>query len=102
MTLRLSILPETFAICRLAPDADLPEWVPWRSPFTTVSRTDDELSIVCPAGAVPEDLKALRDWRAFKVEGSLDFAMTGVMAALTAPLAEAEIAILAISTYDTD
>ena len=100
--LRLTILPESLAICRLNPDEALPDWLFWRADFVSVSRTAEELSIVCSAGDVPAEVTAERDWRAFKVEGPLDFALTGVLARLAAPLAEAGISLFAVSTYDTD
>ena len=67
-----------------------------------MTRTADELSIVCPEEQVPGDLTAERDWRAFKVEGPLDFALVGILAELSGALAAAEVSLFAISTYDTD
>jgi uncharacterized protein len=98
--MRLSILPSPVTVCRLAPDAAVPDWA--RGAFLSVTRTADELSIVCDADAVPADVQAERDWRALKLEGPIPFAMTGVAAALLAPLARAQISIFLISTYDTD
>lgn len=100
--LTLSLLPETLAVARLPAGAALPGWIDWSDPFVTVSRTRDELSVACPEVRVPAEAKAERGWRGFKVEGPLDFALTGVLARLAAPLAEAGISIFAISTYDTD
>jgi hypothetical protein len=103
----LSLLPETLAVARLPADAVLPGWVDWSDPFVTVSRTRDELSVVCPEARLPPDfetdnVKAERGWRGFKVEGPLDFALTGILSRLASPLAEAAISIFAISTFDTD
>jgi hypothetical protein len=100
--LKISMLPESLAICRLDPDAGLPDWLFWGADFISVSRTAEELSIVCSAGDVPAEVTAERDWRAFKVEGPLDFALTGILARLAVPLAEAGIGLFAVSTYDTD
>ncbi|KGM34469.1 ACT domain-containing protein [Inquilinus limosus] len=100
--LTLSLLPEVLAVARLPAGAALPGWVDWSDPFVTVSRTRDELSVVCPEARVPADTQAERGWRGLKVEGPLDFALTGILARLAAPLAEAGISIFAISTYDTD
>ena len=100
MTLRLSILPAPVAVCRLDADAPLPAWI--RGAFTTVTRTADELSIVCDNDAVPSDIQAERGWRVLKLEGPIPFEMTGIAAALLAPLAVARISVFLISTYDTD
>jgi hypothetical protein len=100
MQLRISILPGLLAVCRLAPDAHVPSWV--RGAFTSVTRTEDELSIVCDDEAVPEDVQAERGWRALKVLGPIPFEMTGVAAALVAPLAEARISVFLMATFDTD
>jgi hypothetical protein len=70
--------------------------------FFSVTRAHKELSVVCLQQNAPDMIKCERDWRALLVQGPLEFSMTGVLAALTAPLAKAEISIFAISTYDTD
>jgi hypothetical protein len=100
MTIRLRILPATLAICRLGPDEAVPAWAGGR--FVSITRTPDELSVVCDEAGVPGEVRAERGWRALQVEGPLDFGLTGVMAALTAPLAAAGIPVFAISTFDTD
>lgn len=99
--LNLAVLPETLAICRLGPKAWLPRWV-YRSSFYAVAKTNDELSIVCQQHLIPADLACERDWRAFRVVGTLDFALVGVLAALSLPLAKARISIFGVSTFDTD
>ena len=88
------------AVCRLAPDAAVPAWV--SGAFTSITRTSEELSIVCDSAAVPADVRAEREWRGLKIEGPIPFEMTGVAAALLAPLAEARISIFLLSTFDTD
>ncbi len=102
MGLKLHVLPEVLAICRLASDAALPDWIDTSAGFLTISRTADELSLVCEQERVPERVRAELGWRAFKVEGPLDFALTGILAALTNPLADAGISVFAISTFETD
>ena len=67
-----------------------------------MTRTASELSIVCRDASVPASVTANRGWRAIAVDGTLDFALTGVLAALAAPLAAAGVSIFAMSTYDTD
>ena len=101
MDLILSVLPDTYAICRLSSDAAIPAWSS-DSPFYSITRTPDELSILCQAEFVPVEVKAERDWRVLQVEGPLDFSLTGVIASLSTPLAKAYISIFVISTYDTD
>ncbi len=99
-TLTLEILAETFAVCRLSPRDSVPTWANGR--FLCITRTDDELSIVCPQRLVPEDALHKPGWRCLKVQGPLAFSMTGVLASLASPLADAGISIFAVSTYDTD
>ena len=99
--LNLQLLPETLAVCRLEPDCQVPDWAT-QGPFCSVTKTPDEVSVVCPERAVPEDAKAECWWRILKVEGPLDFSLTGVLAGLTGPLAEANVSVFALSTYDTD
>src|SRR5512136_3085365 len=99
--LALSILPDAFAICRLGPAEDVPEWA-MIGEFVSITHTGDELSIVCAEEYVPPDVKADRDWRALRVAGPLDLALTGVLASLANPLAEAQINLFAVSTFDTD
>ncbi len=101
MSLTLSLLPDRYAICRLDPDAAVPAWA-GAIGFISVTRTRDELSIVCPEANVPEGIKSDRGWRCFKVEGPLDLSLTGVLASLANPLADARINIFALSTFDTD
>ena len=99
--LTLSLLPETFAICRLAANAEIPDWA-LRGEFVSITRTRDELSIVCAQSNVPDETQCERDWRALKVEGVMDLSLVGVLASLATPLANAGVAIFAISTFDTD
>lgn len=72
------------------------------APFWSVTRTADELSIICAYDALPGDLPAVGPFAAFSIDGPLDHSLVGVLAGLTAPLAEAGISILAQSTFDTD
>ena len=99
--LKLTIQSYTLAICRLDPAADLPAWIVG-SRFCAITRTDEELSVVCDQALVPAASACQRDWRCLKVAGPLDFALTGILARLAAPLADAGIPVFAISTYDTD
>lgn len=101
MSLNLSLLPGTFMICRLEPKAGVPSWAN-AAGFVSITRTGDELSVVCLETGVPDGVKSDRGWRCFKVEGPLDLSLTGILASLLSPLAQARINIFAISTYDTD
>lgn len=99
--LPLLLLPERMAVCRLPAEAEVPAWVPLAG-LTSITRTPDELSILCAERLVPPETRAERGWRVFKVQGPLDFSMTGVLAALLTPLAQAGVSAFALSTYDTD
>ena len=94
--MQLSLLAGRFAVCKLPPDAPVP------AAFWSVTRTEDELSVICLEEAVPEGAVVQRGWRGLQVAGPLDFALTGVAAALTTPLAAADVSVLPIATYDTD
>ena len=98
--LTLSVLPDTFAVCRLDKDAPILEW--GRRGFFSVTRTPDELSVVCRQADVPPGTRCEGGWRCLKVEGPLDFSWTGILASLAVPLAGAGISLFAISTYETD
>ena len=100
-SLPLKILPGALAIARLPPGADVPAWAGQGS-LLSITRTEHELSVVAPASGVPSHADAERGWRALYVAGTLDFALTGVLAAIVVPLAAAEIPVFAVSTYDTD
>ncbi len=100
--MKLTVLPASLAVCRLLPSQDVPAWVWQDKTFLSVTYTTDELSIVCAGDAVPDDVQCERNWRALKVQGPLDFSLTGILAALASPLASADIAIFVLSTYDTD
>jgi hypothetical protein len=98
------VRPETFAICRLAPDAAFPAWVLHADAgFFSITRSEHEISIVCAEDDLPPSVERVeRGWRALFVEGAMVLDAVGVLAALSAPLAAAGIPLFAISTYDTD
>jgi uncharacterized protein len=99
--LRYSILEGRFAICRLAADSLVPEWAA-ASKFFSITRTANELSIVCDEGHVPAGTQSESGWACIQLQGPFPFAMTGVLAAVLNPLASAEVGIFAVSTFDTD
>jgi GNAT superfamily N-acetyltransferase len=97
----LAVLDGVFAVCRLGADVPIPTWATAGGLFS-VSRTADELSVVCRQEAVPDGVRCERGWRCLRVAGTIPFTAVGVLAALTAPLADAEVSVFAISTFDTD
>lgn len=99
--LRLSLLPYKYAVCHFHPDKHIPYWA-LLGDFVSLTRTSEELSIVCRQDNVPDDVEAERGWKCIQVHGTFDFATAGVNASLTLPLAEADISILAIATYTTE
>jgi enamine deaminase RidA (YjgF/YER057c/UK114 family) len=99
----LTVLPEALAICRLRPAERIPSWaLELHESFSSITRTQAELSIVCPEAAVPPDVQVEPGWRALVVPGPIAFEQTGVLASIAGPLAAAGISIFAVSTYDTD
>src|SRR5437868_10248425 len=101
MPLQLLVAGGSFAVCKLPPAGGIPAWAVAGKLFS-VTRTADELSVVCEEGAVPDEVACERGWRCLRVAGAMPFAVVGVLASLTAPLAEAGISLFAISTFDTD
>jgi hypothetical protein len=93
--------PGLYCICRLAPDQPTPAWTALAR-FCSLTRTGDELSIVCNQEEVPADVRAERNWRLLGVQGPLDLLMVGILAGLATTLATAGVSIFAISTFDTD
>jgi|1186.fasta_scaffold296971_1 hypothetical protein len=101
--MEVAVLPGTLAVCRLRATDRVPSWaLELHEGFVSITRTPDELSVVCPQEAVPPDTEVEEDWRALVLPGPIPFEATGVLSALTVPLAEAGIPVFAISTYDTD
>jgi hypothetical protein len=100
--LKFSWIPGPFTICRLPRESPLPPWA-WSGPFTSVTRTADELSIVCLAENLPKGVGAAKNhWICFKLEGPFSFSEVGILASVISPLAENGVPIFAVSTYDTD
>ena len=97
----LDVLPGRLAVCRLAPDAPLAPWM-GEGVVSSLSRTTAELSVVCAEASVPEGVRVEAGWRALALRGPIDFALTGVLVRILQPLAEADVGIFALSTYDTD
>ena len=98
---KLSRYPETLAVVRLGPGTEVPAWAESSSLFS-ITATATETSIVCAARSVPKKSVHQRPFTAFEVQGPLDFSLTGILAELLQPLADAEISVFTISTFDTD
>lgn len=96
----LQVLPGAFAICRLDPNAAIPEWA--TGDWVSLTRTTEELSVVCEEDRVPSDVKHDRGWRCLRLVGSFDLNLTGVLASVLQPLADASVGVFALSTFDTD
>jgi hypothetical protein len=101
MGLTLRRQPGEYAVCRLPAGSVVPAAV-WGDGVVAVVATPDELSIVCPAGRAPAEAKVEAGWRAYTVAGPLDFALTGILAGLTAALAAVAVPVFAVSSYETD
>src|ERR1700739_1402940 len=99
--MKLRTRRDSSAVARLQPGSELPEWVDI-GPFRSVTRTEHEVSVVCRDHDVPEGESVDRGWAVRGVMGPLDFSLTGVIASLVAPLAEAEVPIFVISTFESD
>jgi uncharacterized protein len=102
---RFSVVHGSYAVCRLPANAALPAWA--AKAFTSVTRTTDELSIVCEERRIPEDVFGIefqleRGWTLLKLHGPFPLDAIGVLASVAKPLAEAAISLFAISTFETD
>lgn len=99
--MKLIVFPDKLAICRLSSNDSIPAWAS-QSEFFSITKTSDEISIVCAEHFVPTGVKVNQPWRAIKVEGPLDFSLIGILSSLTAVLASEKISVFVLSTFDTD
>lgn len=99
--LSLIVLKEKFSLCRLPPESSIPPWLQ-HSNWYSATRTPDELSIACPTALVPEGVQCEKDWRCIQVAGPLGLTLVGILASLVTPLAQVNISVFSISTFDTD
>ena len=100
-SLTFKLIDEKYAVCRLSANDKLPDWCPLED-FVSITKTEDELSIVCKEKYVSENVTSERDWRILKILGPLDFSLVGILSKITSTLALHSISVFAISTYDTD
>jgi len=96
-----SLLPGALAVCRLDAASAVPAWAAG-GPFVSVTRTADELSVICPEDTVPAGIVAATGWRCLKLEGPFDFSETGLVASFASRLADDGISLMVVCTYDTD
>ncbi len=101
MQVKFRRLQGTFAVCRLPPDAPIPASIK-PALFTSITRTAEELSIVCSINEAPKNAKCESPWICFKLEGPFPFSLTGVLASFLDPLAERSVPIFAVATFNTD
>ena len=99
--LKFRQLPGLYAIVRQPPDVPVPNWAA-TGDFTSISRSVEELSIVCPSDNIPKEFAVAPRWISLKLEGPFPFSQTGVLLSFIAPLSNNGVPIFAISTYDTD
>ena len=99
--LNLRLLKDTYGVCRLNKDDSIPSWV-FNGEFFSITKTDDELSIVCQENNIPSGIKYEKCWKVLKIEGPLDFSLVGILSKISSLMAVNNISIVAISTYDTD
>jgi hypothetical protein len=98
---RLKRLDGSYAVGRLAATSPIPGWADGKG-FVSISRSDDELSIVCRAERVPADVKQDTGWVCYKLVGPFAFDETGIVSAVIGPLSDAGIGIFIVSTFDGD
>ena len=100
-TLELRTISGQFGICKIQSGASIPSWA-ISGKIWSVTRTETEISIVCPREKIPQGAEAERNWRVLEVVGPLSFEMVGVPLSLAAPLAKAGVSIYSVSTFETD
>lgn len=101
MGLRVSVEPGRYAVCRFGASEEVPAWA-MGGAFWSVTRGRGELSVVCEEAQVEAAERVERGWRALRLEGPFAFDLCGVLASILVPLAEANVGIFALSTFDTD
>ncbi|MGL4989655.1 MAG: ACT domain-containing protein [Sarcina sp.] len=99
--LTLKLLKEKYGVCRLQKNDSIPSWA-FEGEFYSITKTEDELSVVCLENNITEEIKCEKDWNVLKIEGPLDFSLVGILSKISSALAKNSIRIFAISTYDTD
>lgn len=98
----LTLLPRRYAICRLSPDEGIPAWALAPSEFVSITRSRAELSVICPASAVPAAIPRQAGWHCLRIDGSTSLDEPGVLVSVADPLAAAGLSVFAVASYDTD
>jgi len=101
VALLLDVCDGEYAVCRLPAGTPAPAWFD-PQPFAAISWAADETTLVCRAGQVPAGVRSETGWRALKLRGPFAFELTGILAQVLVPLAQAGVGIFAVSTFDTD
>lgn len=99
--LTMELMKGLYGVCRLNSDEVLPEWA-FQGSFYSITKTSDELSVVCSQENIPKGIMCERDWRILRIIGPLDFSLIGILSSISTILAKKGISIFAVSTYDTD
>lgn len=101
---KITLIPMEFqlGVCKLSPKEEIPKWAYKNKEFTSITYTDDELSIVCMEEDIPKGVEAELGWKVLKIKGQLDFSLVGILASVIKPLTENSISVFTISTYNTD
>jgi hypothetical protein len=102
LSLTFSLLADTLTICKLDPNAAIPNWASGDASFVSITRNAEELSIVCPQKWPPPDIQNDPGWRTLKMEGPFDLSLIGILAPVATALAAAQVNIFVVSTYNTD
>ena len=97
----ISVLKDDYKVCRMNAFDGIPKEV-FDTPLSSITRTAEELSIVCPTSVAPDQLKCEQDWKCLKIHGPFGFHEVGIISSLTKVLADADISVFVLSTFDTD
>ncbi|NMH64115.1 ACT domain-containing protein [Shewanella salipaludis] len=101
MRMTLAVHPEAYTIHSFSPQTVLPETV-FQQDIYFIGKTKEELSVVVPSTLALDSLEREANWRCFEILGPLGFSMTGILSRVSGTLADAQVSIFAISTFDTD
>lgn len=99
--LRIRLLQGTYAVCQIKDTENILNCFDEKD-FFSITKTEDEISVVMLQDKISNDVKAEKDWRILKVEDTLDFSLIGILAKISGILAKNSISIFVISTFNTD